>query len=67
MSQPILSHAFPNGLLLVAQPMQWLQSAAFTLTAGLLLRPIRPRWIQQFHLRDGPAGGWPAQQPPIYP
>ena len=30
MSEPILSHAFPNGLLLVAEPMQWLQSAAFT-------------------------------------
>ena len=33
MSEPILSHAFPNGLLLVAEPMQWLQSAAFTFLA----------------------------------
>ena len=30
MSEPILSHTFPNGLVLVAEPMMSLQSAAFT-------------------------------------
>jgi predicted Zn-dependent peptidase len=29
-TEPILSHTFPNGLVLVAEPMAWLQSAAFT-------------------------------------
>ncbi len=29
-SQQILSHTYPNGLVLVAEPMHWLQSAAFT-------------------------------------
>jgi predicted Zn-dependent peptidase len=29
--EPILTHAYPNGLVLVAEPMMWLQSAAFTL------------------------------------
>jgi predicted Zn-dependent peptidase len=29
-TQPIFSHTYPNGLVLVAEPMQWLQSAAFT-------------------------------------
>jgi len=28
---PILSHTFPNGLVLLAEPMDWLESAAFTL------------------------------------
>ena len=30
MTEPILSHTFPNGLVLVAEPMRSLQSAAFT-------------------------------------
>jgi len=29
-SEPILSHRFSNGLVLVAEPMSWLESAAFT-------------------------------------
>jgi len=29
-SQTIFSHAYPNGLVLVGEPMGWLQSAAFT-------------------------------------
>lgn len=33
MTAPIYSHAYPNGLVLVAEPMQWLQSAAFTFLA----------------------------------
>ena len=31
MTEPILSHTLANGLVLVAEPMPWLQSAAFTL------------------------------------
>ena len=30
MTESIFSHAFPNGLVLVAEPMAWLESAAFT-------------------------------------
>ncbi len=30
MKHPIFSHTYPNGLVLVAEPMSWLQSAAFT-------------------------------------
>ena len=33
MTEPILSHTFPNGLVLVAEPMMSLQSAAFTFLA----------------------------------
>ncbi len=33
MTQPIFSHTYPNGLVLVAEPMTWLQSAAFTFLA----------------------------------
>jgi len=29
-TSPILSHVFPNGLVLLGQPMPWLQSAAFS-------------------------------------
>jgi predicted Zn-dependent peptidase len=29
-NEPIYSHTYPNGLVLVAEPMAWLQSAAFT-------------------------------------
>lgn len=31
MAEPILSHSLSNGLVLVAEPMEWLESAAFTL------------------------------------
>ena len=31
MSQAILQHRFPNGLVLLAEPMDWLESAAFNL------------------------------------
>ena len=41
MTSPILSHTFPNGLVLVAQPMQWLQSVAFSflVPAGCIHEP----------------------------
>jgi predicted Zn-dependent peptidase len=40
-SAPILSHVFPNGLALLAQPMDWLQSAAFSflVPAGCVHEP----------------------------
>jgi predicted Zn-dependent peptidase len=40
-TEPILSYTFPNGLVLVAEPMAWLQSAAFTflVPAGCVLDP----------------------------
>ncbi|MFZ5829573.1 MAG: M16 family metallopeptidase [Planctomycetota bacterium] len=41
MSSTILSHTFPNGLVLVGEPMPWLQSAAFTflVPAGCVYDP----------------------------
>ena len=41
MSEPILSHTFENGLVLVAEPMRWLESAAFTflVPAGCVYDP----------------------------
>ncbi len=41
MTSPILSHTYENGLVLVAQPMQWLQSAAFSflVPAGCVHEP----------------------------
>ena len=40
-TEAILSHTFPNGLVLVAEPMTWLQSAAFTFVvpAGCVFDP----------------------------
>ena len=50
MSQPILSHTFPNGLVLVAEPMGWLQSAAFTFLApaGCVLDPAARSGLSSF-------------------
>ena len=41
-SEPILSHTFPNGLVLVAEPMLSLQSAAFTFLVPAGCVSIRP-------------------------
>ena len=40
-TEPIFSHVFPNGLVLVAEPMAWLESAAFRLLvpAGCVYDP----------------------------
>jgi len=40
-TEAILSHTFPNGLVLVGEPMTWLQSAAFTflVPAGCVFDP----------------------------
>ena len=42
MTEPILCRTFPNGLVLVAEPMRWLESAAFTLLvpAGCVHDPL---------------------------
>lgn len=42
MSQQILTHTFENGLVLVGQPMDWLQSAAFSLNIPAGCRYDRP-------------------------
>jgi predicted Zn-dependent peptidase len=49
-SEPILSHTFPNGLVLVAEPMAWLQSAAFTflLPAGAVYDPSSRSGLSTF-------------------
>ncbi len=42
MSEPIYSHTLANGLVLIAEPMAWLESAAFTLAvpAGCVHDPL---------------------------
>ncbi len=59
MTEPILSRTFPNGLVLVAEPMTSLQSAAFTfLRPGRLrLRSAEPRRAGQLRLRDDRCAG----------
>jgi predicted Zn-dependent peptidase len=49
-SSPILSHVFPNGLVLVAQPMHWLQSAAFSflVPAGCVNEPAQRLGLATF-------------------
>lgn len=50
MSQPTLSHTFPNGLVLLAEPMDWLESAAFTLLApaGCIHDPANRKGLTSF-------------------
>ena len=50
MAEPILSHTFPNGLVLVAEPMPSLQSAAFTFLtpAGAAHDPARRGGLSSF-------------------
>lgn len=50
MTEPIRSHTFPNGLVLVAEPMHWLQSAAFTflLPAGCVYDPLHRSGLSSF-------------------
>ena len=42
MKEPIFSHTYPNGLVLLAEPMSWLQSTAFTFLtpAGCVHDPV---------------------------
>jgi predicted Zn-dependent peptidase len=49
-SQPIFSHAYSNGLVLVAQPMMSLQSAAFTflVPAGCVFDPLPRSGLASF-------------------
>ncbi len=50
MKQPIFSHTYPNGLVLVAEPMAWLQSAAFTFLApaGCVHDPVDRAGLSSF-------------------
>ena len=50
MSEPILSHTFENGLVLVAEPMRWLESAAFTflVPAGCVYDPAERGGLSGF-------------------
>ncbi len=50
MTAPILSHVFPNGLVLLAQPMHWLQSAAFSflVPAGCVNEPAARLGLASF-------------------
>jgi predicted Zn-dependent peptidase len=47
---PISSHTYPNGLVLVAEPMPWLQSAAFTVLApaGCVHDPVDRAGLSSF-------------------
>lgn len=50
MPERILSHVFPNGLVLVGEPMHWLQSAAFTflVPAGCVYDPANRGGLSTF-------------------
>ena len=50
MTEPILSHTFANGLVLVAEPMHWLQSAAFAflVPAGCVYDPADRGGLSSF-------------------
>lgn len=50
MTDAILSHQFPNGLVLVAEPMPWLESAAFTFLtpAGSIHDPLARAGLSAF-------------------
>ena len=50
MTQPIFSHTYPNGLVLVAEPIDALQSAAFTflLPAGCVYDPADREGLSSF-------------------
>jgi predicted Zn-dependent peptidase len=50
MNEPILSHTFPNGLALVAEPMGWLRSAAFAMLvpAGAAYDPPQLAGLSNF-------------------
>ena len=50
MTEPILSHVYPNGLVLVAEPMRSLQSAAFTFLtpAGCVYDPPERAGLASF-------------------
>jgi predicted Zn-dependent peptidase len=49
-SHPILSHTYQNGLVLLAQPMHWLQSAAFSflVPAGCVHEPDQRLGLSSF-------------------
>ena len=67
MTAPILSHVFPNGLVLLAQPMDWLQSAAFSflVPAGCVYEPASAAGTGLACLRNDAPRGRPARQPAV--
>ena len=50
MTRPIYTHRFDNGLVLLAEPMDWLESASFTmlLSAGCCYDPYEKPGIANF-------------------
>ena len=66
-TQPIFSHTYTNGLVLVAEPIDALAVGGVHLPAAgrLRLRSGRSRGLEQLHLRDGAARRRPARQPPV--
>ena len=50
MTEPIVSHTYENGLVLVAEPMAWLESAAFTflVPAGCVYDPPKRSGLSAF-------------------
>jgi len=49
-TEPIHCHAFPNGLVLIGEPMAWLESAAFTLMvpSGCMHDPLERSGLSSF-------------------
>ena len=68
-TQSILSHTYPNGLVLVAEPMDVAAIGGVHVSGAGRLRPRsgRSRRPEQLHLRDGAARRRPARQPPVHP
>ena len=57
MTEPIQIHEYENGLALVTQRMDWVESAAFSLLvpAGCARDPAAAAGVGQHHVRDGAA------------
>ena len=67
MTEPIEIHEYENGLALVTQRMDWVESAAFSLLvpAGCARDPRPLLGLGNHHVRDGAAGLWSARQPAV--
>ena len=61
MTDPIFSHTYPNGLVLLAEPMNWLQSAAFTFLtpAGCVHDPADRAGLSSFTCEMATRGAGP--------
>ena len=69
MKHPIFSHTYPNGLVLLAEPMNWLQSAAFTflVPAGCAHDPADRAGLSSFACEMALRARRSARQPPVHP